>query len=196
MENISSQKKVAVNEFVRRQIAGSGKTYSPLLSFEQIAAHASEQLDKGDFKQGYRDGVIIVNADPDYAEQFKCPFVKINKDTKLKAEFICRRENEEPYIRVRALNGKPLKAGKVEFILYRHDVLVENNEHSTDTEWELISIHALPKGIEELPMGPITMMRNQLELKGGTAAVYSSEEWAQAVKFWQNFAALDSEEFR
>ncbi len=193
MANISSQKKVAVNEFVRRQIAGSGKTYSPLLSFEQIATHASEQLDKGNFKQGYRDGVIIVNADPDYTQQFKCPFVKINKDTKLKAEFVCRRENEEPYIQVRALNGIPLIAGKVEFILYRHDVLAKNNEHSTDAEWELISIHALPEGIEKLPMGPITMMRNQLELKGGTAASYSTEEWAQAVKFWQNFAALDSE---
>ena len=193
MENISSQKKVAVNEFVRRQIAGSGKTYSLLLSFEQIAAHASEQLNKGNFEQGYRDGVIIVNADPDYTQQFKCPFVKINKDTKLKAEFVFRRENEEPYIQVRALNGNPLIAGKVEFILYHHDVLAENNEHSTDAEWELISIHALPEGIEKLPMGPVTMMRNQLELKGGTTASYSSEEWAQAVKFWQNFAALDSE---
>jgi hypothetical protein len=193
MANISSQNKVAVNEFVRRQISGSGKTYSPLRSFEQIAAHASEQLNKGNFKQGYRDGVIIVNADPDYTQQFKCPFVKINKDTKLKAEFVCRRENEEPYIQVRALNGNPLIAGKVEFILYHHDVLAENNEHSTDAEWELISIHALPEGIEKLPMGPITMMRNQLELKGGTAASYSTEEWAQAVKFWQNFAALDSE---
>jgi len=47
-----------------------------------------------------------------------------------------------------------------------------------------------------LPMGPITMMRNQLELKGGTAASYSSEEWAYAVKFWQKFAALDSENLK
>ena len=190
MENISSQKKVAVNEFVRRQISGSGKTYSTLLTFEQIAAHASEQLNKGNFKQGYRDGVIIVNADPDYTQQFKCPFVKINKDTKLKAEFVCRRENEEPYIQVRALNGNPLIAGKVEFVLYRHDVLAENNEHSTDDEWELISIHAFPEGIEKLPMGPVTMMRNQLELKGGTAGTYSSDEWANAVNFWQKYAAL------
>jgi len=33
-------------------------------------------------------------------------------------------------------------------------------------------------------------MRNQLELKGGTKAHYSSEEWAEAVRFWQNYAAL------
>ena len=40
-------------------------------------------------------------------------------------------------------------------------------------------------------MGPVTMMRNQLELKGGTKANYSSKEWAEAVQFWQKYAALD-----
>ncbi len=191
MALISSKNIVAVNEFVRRQIKGSGKTYSPHLTFEQIADHASAQLDKGNFSQGYRDGVVIINASSDYTKQFKCPFVKINEDTKLKAEWVRRRDNEEPYIQVRALNGKPLKAGKVEFILYRHDVLAENNEHSTDAEWELISIHALPDGIETLPMGPVTMMRNQLELIGGTSGSYSSDEWAEAVNFWQNYAVLE-----
>ena len=81
----------------------------------------------------------------------------------------------------------------IEYILYRHDVLAENNEHSTDTEWELISIHAIPIGLDKLPMGPVTMMRNQLELTGGTKAHYSSEEWAEAVRFWQKYAALDSD---
>ena len=39
-----------------------------------------------------------------------------------------------------------------------------------------------------MPMGPVTMMRNQLQLKGGTKAYYSSEEWAKAVYFWQHYA--------
>ena len=79
----------------------------------------------------------------------------------------------------------------MELILYRHDVLVESDEQSTDAEWELISIHAVPEGVKELPMGPVTMMRNQLELPGGTKAHYSSEEWAEAVRFWQKYAALE-----
>ena len=33
------------------------------------------------------------------------------------------------------------------------------DENTTDAEWELISINAIPKGIESMPMGPITMMR-------------------------------------
>ena len=35
------------------------------------------------------------------------------------------------------------------------------------------------------------MMRNQLNLKGGTKAMYLSEEWAEAVQFWQKYAPLE-----
>ena len=42
-----------------------------------------------------------------------------------------------------------------------------------------------------MPMGPVTMMRNQLELSGGTKAHYSSEQWAESINFWQKYAVLD-----
>ncbi|HDY75120.1 MAG TPA: DUF3228 family protein, partial [Candidatus Marinimicrobia bacterium] len=64
------------------------------------------------------------------------------------------------------------------------------NEHTTNCEWELISIHAIPEGVDTLPMGPVTMMRNQLEMPGGTKAHYTSEEWAESVRFWQQYAAI------
>ena len=34
-------------------------------------------------------------------------------------------------------------------------------------------------------------MRNQLELVGGTRALYSTEEWAESVLFWQKYAPLN-----
>ena len=89
-----------------------------------------------------------------------------------------------------------IKAGNVELILYHHDILFENHENTTDAEWELISINAIPKGIESMPMGPITMMRNQLELIGGTKAKYSSDEWAESIQFWQKFAPIDPNNFK
>ena len=52
-------------------------------------------------------------------------------------------------------------------------------------------INALPKGVESMPMGPITMMRNQLDLNGGTKAEYSSDEWAESVRFWQTYAPIE-----
>ncbi len=182
---------VGVNEFVRRQIKGSGKTYSSSMTFEEIASLAEKRLNSRNFKEGYRVGVRIVSLPIEYNENFICPFVKIDENSNLAANIVCRRENEEPYIQIRASDGEPIATGKVELILYRHDVLAENNEQTTEMDWELISIHALPEGIDNLPMGPVTMMRNQLEMIGGTKAYYSSEEWAEAVRFWQQYATLE-----
>ena len=42
-----------------------------------------------------------------------------------------------------------------------------------------------------MPMGPVTMMRNQLNLNGGTKAFYSSNEWANSVRFYQQYAILE-----
>ncbi len=69
-------KKVAVNNFVRRQVKGSGKTYSPTLSFEDVANDAQVQMGNGKFEEGYRDGVRIIKGSDEFANQFVCPFVK------------------------------------------------------------------------------------------------------------------------
>ena len=181
---------VGVNSFVKRQTKNSGKTYCKTLSFEEIALHAYQQLKKGLFKDGYREGVVLVEVGKDLIDDFVCPIVKINSKTKLVAEQLKRREDEEPYIQIRATNGTPLKSNSVDLILYRHDVLKETNENETNDDWELISFHAIPEDIKNLPMGPVTMMRNQLELPGGTKGYYSSDQWAKSIKFWQNYCFL------
>ncbi|MBC8257202.1 MAG: DUF3228 family protein [Candidatus Marinimicrobia bacterium] len=183
--------KVSVNDFVRRQTPESGKTFTNGISFEKIAQHAQSQLGSGNFKMGYRDGVILVPVDNLLIHHFICPFVRITTETKLNAVVVKRRPEETPYIQIRALNGTPLKTGSVDLILYRHDVLAETNEQTSDADWELISFHAIPEGVENMPMGPVTMMRNQLQLSGGTKAHYESKEWAKSVKFWQEYAMLE-----
>mgnify|MGYP000013461915 FL=1 len=183
--------KVAINNFVRRQTKDSGKTYSNELSFDFFAKHAEEKMNNNDFTDGYRDGVRIVNLDNNYVEKVFCPYVRINNETELMAKQVTRRPGEEPYTQVRASNGTPLKAGSVKLILYSHDVLAENQENTTAADWELISINALPEGVEKMPIGPVTMMRNQLNLEGGTKASYTSEEWAESVRFWQKYAAIE-----
>ena len=183
-------KTVGVNDFVRRQYKGTGKTYSDL-SYQEIAEYAELELNNNHFKEGYRDGVVIIKVKKDLVSKFHCPFTKIMSNTKLKAVVTKRQPVEENYIQIRALNGDPLDVGSAQIILYRNDVLAENNEECTDKDWELIAFHAIPKFIDKMPMGPITMMRNQLELSGGTKAHYSSEEWAYSVNFWQKYAVLE-----
>ena len=180
---------VGVSSFVKRQTKGSGKTYTSL-KFSDLANHAKNKLNNNNFKKGYREGVVLIEIDKNLIPSFTCPIVKINKDTKLEAIVKKRRSNEHNYISIKALNGKPLKLSKVELVLYRNDVLEEGNERSTNDDWELISFFGTPEGEDNLPMGPVTMMRNQLILPGGTKANYSSEEWAKSINFWQNYALL------
>ena len=186
-----SNKLVSINEFVKRQKPNSGKTYTSM-TFKELAKYAEEELLKESYTRGYRDGVILINVSKELLKFFKCPFVKINEKTKLKAEITKRRSNEEYYIRIKAINGTELAPGKVQLILYRSDVLRETNENTTDATWEIISFHAIPEGIEKMPMGPVTMMRNQLELTGGTKGIYKSEEWAESVYFWQNYVIKEN----
>ena len=153
---------VSINDFVRRQIKDSGKTYAENLTFDDITYHAQEQLANGHYTKGYRDGVILVQVSKELIHHFICPFVKITEETKLKATVVRRRPEEHPYIQMRSLNGTPLQTGSVDLILYHHNVLKETNEQTTDTDWELISFHAIPEKIDDMPMGPVTMMRNQL----------------------------------
>ena len=178
---------VGVNSFVTRQTEKSGKTYSKEMTFEDMAEYASKQIIKGNYKKGYRDGVILVPVEKSLVDNFICPIVKIDENTKLIAEYKKRREDEEPYIKISALNGEAAKTGNVDLILYRNDVLKETNEDETNKEWELISFHAIPSNFDDLPMGPVTMMRNQLQLKGGTKGTYSSNAWAESVNFWQKY---------
>ena len=188
---MKNKETVSVNDFVRRQSKDSGKSYVIDLSFKEITQHAQCQLKNGNFKPGYRDGVVIVQVDKKITHHFICPFVKITNETKLNANLVRRRPEETSYIQIRALNGTPLKTGSVELILYRHDVLAETDEQTSDTDWELISFHAIPEGVHNMPMGPVTMMRNQLQLTGGTKAYYESDDWAESVKFWQEYAMLE-----
>ena len=184
---------VKVNSFVKRQVEASGKTYSTL-SFEEIAFYAEEQVEKGNYQSGYRDGVIIITVEEKLVKHFVCPFTLLSDDSKLVARMTRRRPEEEAYIQIRALNGNPLITERVDIILYHHDVLAETNEQESTEGWELIAFHAIPQGIKTMPMGPITMMRNQLQLVGGTKGIYNSDEWARSVNFWQKYAVLQPSE--
>ena len=180
---------VKASSFVKRQIKGSGKSYSKTLSFNDIALLAEAELNKNNYKEGYRDGVIIVTLEKSYASDFTCPLIKIDGKTNLIARYVKRRDNEDPYIQIRANGGEKLQTDTVDLILYRDDVLRETSENSVDSDWELIAFMAIPEKIH-MPMGPITMMRNQLELPGGTKAYYSSEKWANSINFWQKYALI------
>ena len=180
--------KIGINKFVLRQIKGTGKSYLSNWSFEDVLDHAQEQLDKNQYKKGYRDGVLLIPVAKKYIDRFVCPIVKITPESTLTAIYTKRRSNEDSYIQIRCSGGQKLPTNSVDLIIYRNDVLKETNENTTTCNWELIAFIAKPEKFNDLPMGPVTMMRNQMQLTGGTKGNYKSKDWASSVKFWNEYA--------
>jgi hypothetical protein len=90
-----------------------------------------------------------------------------------------------------AVGGDKLPAAAVELVLYRRDVLLEEGPDavSTEAEWELVSINARPTEGPE-PMTPMAMARNMAELKGGTAATYTAEQFVESILYWSRRANI------
>jgi len=193
-------KRIAMSEFAKRQTAES--KYSHFAgTWEELETLVEENFDNQ--TPGYRDGVILVSVPSDL---FYSSLVnlkdKTNSPLSLSAVFEPRREGEEPYLDVLVNNVDNIlkSAGKrADIVLYRHDVLAENNEQSTDAEWEIVSINVSPTE-KEVPMTPMTRARNILEMEGGTSTKLeekSKEELIQLIKdmaeatvFWSQHALI------
>ena len=171
--------KVAINEFVRRQTAESRFTH-----FEGTWDELVE-LVEGNFHKaiaGYRDGVMLI---PVPAEKFFC-VGELQEGKTYEAVFAPRREGEDPYLQVQNDDHKqPCRV--VEVVIYRHDVLAEDGDATTDAEWEIISLNGRTSEEPE-PMSPLAMARNFLGLQGGTKGEFTAEDFAKAIVYWSRRA--------
>ncbi len=174
-------KKVACGEFVKRQTPESGYSHfdGTWGMLEVLVAQA--MMFEGNIKPGYKDGVVLIDMPGDL---FSSAIVKLNEDSKMVANYAPRRLGEDPFIRISAKSQKQ-KAKYASVVLYRHDVLAENNERETNAEWEIVAIKARTSEEEE-PMDPYTMARNFLHLKGGTKGDFTAEQFAKSIVYWNN----------
>ena len=79
------------------------------------------------------------------------------------------------------LTAEKMPAKQVEIVLYHKDVLAEDNERSTDADWEIVSINASPvKG--DMPIAPGVLMANHFHWSGGTVTNMSDEEFVKQLK--------------
>lgn len=174
-------KKVACGEFVKRQTPQSGFSHfeGTWEELEKMAANVMRFSHC--VRPGYKDGVILVDLDP---FKFRSAVVELNAKSKLTANYAPRREGEAPFIRLSAKAQKQM-ARYATVVLYRHDVLAENNERETDAEWEIVAIKARSSEEEE-PMDPYTMARNFLHLKGGTKGDFTAQQFAESIVYWNS----------
>lgn len=175
-------KKVACGEFVKRQTPESGYSHFDG-TWEQLEDLVTKQMeaDPSRVRPGYKDGVVLVDL---ISYGFRSAIVQLDTESKLTANYAPRRLGEDPFIRISAKAEKQ-KAKYASVVLYRHDVLAENNERETDAEWEIVAIKARVTEEEE-PMDPYTMARNFLHLKGGTKGDFTAEQFAKSIVYWNN----------
>ena len=166
---------IGINDFVKRQTKESRFTYFDG-TWEELAELTTENFINQ--QPGYRDGVILISVP---AERFytKGEYI-LGKE--YKAVYKPRRDGEEPYMQI--INEDPkVPCNFVDVVLYRDDVLAENDENSTDCLWEIVSINGKVEAGKE-PMHPITMARNFLEMKGGTKGDFTAEDFAKSIVYW------------
>lgn len=178
-------KKVAAGEFVKRQTPESGYSHFEG-TWEELEnmTEAHILFLPESIRPGYKDGVVLVDFNTDRSRLFRSAIVHLSEDSKLNANYAPRRLGEDPFIRISA-KAKKQPAKHASVVLYRHDVLAENNERETDAEWEIVAIKARVTEEEE-PMDPYTMARNFLHLKGGTKGDFTAEQFAKSIVYWNN----------
>ena len=126
---------VACGEFVKRQTKESGYSYFDgsweLLEF---LVDYEFQNHQESIHPGYRDGVVIIDVIPC---NFYSGIVELDESSMLTASYAPRREGEDSFIRV-STKAKKQPAKHASVVLYHKNVLAENNERTTDAEWEIV----------------------------------------------------------
>ena len=142
---------------------------------------------------------------PNFVNNIPNSVLKINDDNVkyLKSDYVSRRDSELPVL-VRWFDKKELNidgikiddASYLDIILYSREQINKENKamnisnDDNKSEWGIVSIKAQNVNFE-IPMEPITMMRNGLPLnQGGSGKEIDSDQYRKSVEFWKGHARV------
>ena len=127
--------------------------------------------------------------------------LEIKDDTKpfLLSKYSARNEDELPvlvrYFHMKDVKDKITSAKYLDIILYSGEQIEKENKamgktRDSDAPCGIVSIK--PQNVNyELPMAPITMMRNALgKEQGGSGVALKREEYLKSVQYWMNHASV------
>jgi hypothetical protein len=182
-------KTVAISDFVRRQTPESPFSHYDG-DLDMVRKNIELAINDGVGKQGYREGVLLIEVSP---ENFYTGIVELQEGDQLVGEYTARQSGETPRISIYVSGGKKQPAKSVEVVLYSHAVLAENKEQSSDADYEIIAINAVPTEVPA-PIAPNTLMHNHFGSSGGTDTGMSAEEFEAQMResflYWKDKGML------
>lgn len=141
---------------------------------------------------------------PNFLQGLKASTIRLTDENKhlVVSEYNARTPKELPVL-VRWIPGSSLKeplpdAKWLDVILYSKEQIVkecramgeQDDTSDLDYEWGIISVKAQNENFE-LPMTPITMMRNALgKEEGGSGVALDKEKYIQSVEYWKNHVTV------
>jgi len=197
----SKGKMIAVDDFARRQWASDYKGLVIKMSEEEVEKRVNEIINKDPsaLKDGYAPfckHLFVENFLPG-AKVEAVPITAENEHN-LRSEYQARKEGElavlQRWFPVGTVDLPD--ATHLDLILYSREQIIKENAamgkepQDEDAPWGLISIKA--QGIDyEIPMNPITMIRNALgKEEGGSGVPIDREKYRQSVEFWSKHAVV------
>ncbi|KAL7444766.1 hypothetical protein ACHAXM_009660 [Skeletonema potamos] len=209
---IMASKNLVVDPFCFRQFKehDSSEGYQGTVfnvSIEQFEHVVNERFDASNLHEGYAPFCKHIFIENDFTDARVCvlPITKENEHC-LRSKYEARNEKELPVLS-RYFDKELLLKGKdesevfpvakyLDLILYSREQIMKENaamgKSTTDetAPWGIVSIKAqdIPS---ELPMTPITAMRNALGKEhGGSGVPIDREKYMEAFEYWKNHATV------
>ncbi|SCL96517.1 conserved protein, unknown function [Plasmodium chabaudi chabaudi] len=127
--------------------------------------------------------------------------IEINSNNRalIKTDYISRRDTELPVL-IRWISKKDvkenMKAKYLDLILYSREQIEKENQETNNIPkvkstclYSIISIKPQNEDYE-LPMTPITMLRNTLITEGGSGVSLNREKYLESVNYWRNHVSI------
>lgn len=206
MASSVTEKALVVDPFCFRQFSENeaSQTYGgtvfklPIAEFEDIV---NSRYDESNLKDGYAPFCKHIFVENDFTDAVVnvLPITSEN-ESKLRSKYEARNDKELPVLTrwfPAELVGSDLpKAKYLDLILYSREQINKENaaqgrdENPVTAPWGIVSIKAQDTDYE-LPMTPITAMRNALgKEEGGSGIPIDREQYLAAVNYWKDHATV------
>lgn len=205
--SMSASRALVIDPFCFRQFAEneSSKSYGGTIftnSMEEFTKIVNERFSEESLKEGYAPFCkhIFVENDFTDARVNVLPITKENEHL-LRSEYAARNEKELPVLQrhfPRDLVGDDLpKAKYIDLILYSREQINKESEAmnkgkdlNEPAPWGIVSIKAQDVD-HELPMNPMTAMRNALgKEEGGSGIPIDRDAYMEAYNYWNGHANI------